>query len=123
MNNDINQQNVEQDNSQPQEDLQTSEEPVQEEKSMGAILGSIIVIIVLLVAAFYLWGKRSEESEPVHEPEQTAEEIIAEEDPLLEALEEQDSSDELEAIEADLEDTNLDDLAKELDDIDKELGL
>ena len=44
-------------------------------------------------------------------------------DPITESLEEQSSSDELDAIEADLNMTDLDNLTQELEDIDTELGL
>lgn len=121
--NNINQQNMEQ-----QDDIQTQEPVeeqslVQEEKSMGAVLGSIIVVIILLVAAFYLWGNQQETPDPIEEPTVTAEEVLQAEDPQTEMLEKQGDSDGLNMIEQDLEDTDFEDLTEELDAIDSELGL
>ncbi len=125
--------NTEQNNAQQEQEGLSQESP-QEEKSMGAILGSIIVVIILLVAAFYLWGSRPEgelEIPAVESPteilqdetETTAENILEEEDLQTEALEAQGTSDELSAIEEDLNATDLEDLTRELDNIDAELGL
>ena len=104
--------------------------PVQEKKSMGLVFGSIIVIIIILVAAFYIWGNRGNNIAPVIVPtnEITNEEIpatpeIPVEDPQIEALEDQGVTDEIDEIIEDLESTNLDDLTGELDQIDAELGL
>ena len=112
-----------------QEEVQPEMIPEQEEKSMGVVLGTIVVIIILLVAAFYLWVNREEipetppETPPIEEPVTTAREILEETDPIIEALEEQGTSDELEVIEDALMDTNLDGLTQELEEIDVELGL
>ena len=116
-------------------DMETQQEsqfPVQEEKSMGAILGSIIVVIVLLIAAFYFWGNREEAPSAQPESISTDEliesvpeaiDILEEEDVQAEALEDQGTSDELDEIAHDLETTELEDLTKELDLIEEELGL
>ena len=99
-------------------DMETQQEsqfPVQEEKSMGAILGSIIVVIVLLIAAFYFWGNREEA--PSAQPESiSTDELIESVPEAIDILEE-------EEIAHDLETTELEDLTKELDLIEEELGL
>ena len=97
--------------------------PVQEKKSMGMIFGSIIIVIILLVGAFYLWGNREDDPEtlPAEIPEVT--EILEGEDKQTEALEEQGTSDEVDEIMEDLEATDLEDLTEELDQIKTELDL
>ncbi|MCK5096102.1 MAG: hypothetical protein KAR24_01975 [Candidatus Pacebacteria bacterium] len=122
--NEMNQPSIDNENMHPQEE-RPEETPPQREMSMGAVLGSIVVVIILLVAAFYLWGNRADAPDtlPIDEPTTTAEEVLGETDPQTESLKEQSSSDELDSIEADLEDTDLDDLIQELETIDDELGL
>lgn len=105
----------------PEEQHVTEEAP--EERSMGAVLGSIIIVIILLVAAFYLWANRPETSPAIDEPTISAEEVLSEEDPQTQQLQTQSQSDDLAAIEQDLNNTELDNLTKELENIDQELGL
>ena len=107
-----------------QEEQQEGDQfPVQEKKSMGMIFGSIIVVIILLVAAFYLWGNREDSSEPLPAEIPEVTEILGGEDEQTEALEEQGTSDEIDEIMEDLEATDLEDLTEELDQIEAELGL
>lgn len=117
----MNENETNQNNLESPEDMQSMDSSgVKEERSMGAVLGSIIVVIILLVAAFYLWGNRPDAT-PLEEGP-TAEEVLSEDDPQAAALATQSDSDELEAIEADLN-TDLGELTSELDAMDKELGL
>ena len=113
--------------------------PVQEKKSMGMIFGDIVIIIVILVAAFYVWGNRGNNVETVPTnvpvineeipvvPEEIEGIIVPEEDLQedlqIEALEDQGTTDEIDEIIEDLEATSLDDLTGELDQIEVELGL
>jgi uncharacterized membrane protein YvbJ len=116
--NETNQHNLES----PEEMQQLDNTNVSEERSMGAVLGSIIVVIILLIAAFYLWGNRPETPAPIVDEGPTAEEVLQQDDPQAETLATQSDSDELDAIEADL-DVDLGNLTEELDTMDKELGL
>lgn len=94
-----------------------------EEKSMGAVLGSIIIVIILLVAAFYLWNERQGAPAIDETGMPTAEEVLSQEDPQIQDFGTQSDSDSLSSIEADLQATELDDLTPEISEIDAELGL
>jgi len=91
-----------------------------EEKSAGPIVGSVIIIVILIVGGLYFWGKRLTEADPTLQGP-TAEEIANQEDPLLDSLQTQSTSDALTDIEEDLLDTNLENLDAELDQIDLSL--
>jgi hypothetical protein len=39
-------------------------DPVQEKRSIGPIVGIIVIIAVLIVGAFYVWGGKLSSSEP-----------------------------------------------------------
>lgn len=94
----------------------------EEEKSMGAVLGSIIVIIILLVAAFYLWSNRQEPAAPVEDTGgATADQVLQTQDAQTASLQTQSDSDSLGSIEADLNATNVDNLTPETASIDQEL--
>ena len=124
----MNNEEMNQNNPEPEMEMGEQQEnqfPAQEERSMGAVFGSVVVVIVLLIAAFYFWGNREEtpdttvdgQTDELVDLEPLAEEMQAE------ALEEQGSSDELDEISKDLEATELEDLTEELDQIEEELGL
>lgn len=106
-----------------QEGQEEGQFPVQEKKPMGMIFGSVIVVIILLVAAFYLWGNREDSSETLPSEIPEVAEILGGEDEQTEALEEQGTTDEINEIMEDLEATDLEDLTEELDQIEAELGL
>ena len=84
-----------------------------EKKSAGPVFGIIIIVVLIILGGFYFWGTLSDSMSPA--------EIEAEVDAALEDLETQSTSDEVSDIEADLDSTLLDDLDKELEDIDLEL--
>ncbi|PIP86459.1 hypothetical protein COV42_01565 [Candidatus Campbellbacteria bacterium CG11_big_fil_rev_8_21_14_0_20_44_21] len=85
---------------------------------VGPIAGAIIVIIIIVLGGLYFIGKRAGE---IDTTEGVSEEVAPEDAAVLE-LEKQDNSDELEAIESDLEATNLENLDEEIENIDTELN-
>lgn len=130
------------DMSQPKEEAVMEEttpptEPENEEKGLGPVLGSVIVVIILIIAAFFVWGGDSTSKNPPINPEEGTEQQVEEitivpggglpteeaPDTVTEELSTQGTSDEIAAIEEDLNDTMLDDLDKELAEIEKELAL
>jgi len=90
-------------------------------KSTGAIVGSIIIIVILVIGGLYLWGKQITKVE--NQQATTPEQILSEPDQALDSLKNQSTSDEIKSIETDLNATNLDNLNKELENINTELGL
>ncbi|MEK7178796.1 MAG: hypothetical protein AAB727_00905 [Patescibacteria group bacterium] len=85
----------------------------------GPVVGVIIVIIVLILGGLYFLGQRVAR-EGFFEP--TAEEIQATPDEALNALTEIGTSDEVPAIETDLNATPLENLDAELNSIGKEFS-
>jgi hypothetical protein len=92
---------------------------------VGAILGTLIVILILILGGLYLWGSmlsssqneaRVERTIPNNEPETPR----AGADRQI--LETTSSSNELDAISADLDSTNLDSLDTELGQIETEMA-
>jgi hypothetical protein len=93
---------------------------------MGPILGALIVVLVLILGGFYLWG--SSLSSDIEIPIETQGEPFNNSEPetpraaadaqIFETLS---PSDEINAIEADLESTNLDSLGSELIVVEREL--
>lgn len=71
-----------------------------EKKQTGSIIGSIIVIIVIIVGGLYFWGTRS--TTPTDEGIDTPPA-----DPIGDAFNQTSESDELGAIEADLNATDI----------------
>lgn len=90
-------------------------------KSTGAIVGSIIIIVILIIGGLYLWGKQITKVEI--QQATTPEQILSEPDQTLGSLKNQSASDKVKDIEADLNTTNLDNLNKELENINTELSL
>jgi hypothetical protein len=106
-----------------QNPTQTGISPQGERKSMGALIGSIIIILILVLGGLYLYSVRiaprieqgQTNQEMIIETDQTAAEtIINAPDETLSQLSAQDTSDEPEAIEKDLNATDLSDLDKDL---------
>jgi len=86
----------------------------------GPLIGSIIVILVLIAGLAYLWQNFPGQSEVP--ADMSAEDIRNLPDEAAESLESQSSSDEISAIEADLNSTDLGDIDAELDTINTELN-
>jgi len=91
---------------------------------MGPILAGLVIILVLIFTGMYLWGA-SLANDPVPTPEPA---IINNEPETPRAVADQEifetlsPSDELEAIEADLNSTNFDSLDTDITTIDAELN-
>ncbi len=92
---------------------------------VGPILGVLIVILIIILGGLYLWGSMLEEEEsltpvertlPNNEPETTR----AQADRQI--MDTTSSSNDLDAIYADLESTNLNDLDADLTQIDAEMN-
>ncbi|MBI2046006.1 MAG: hypothetical protein HYT28_01115 [Parcubacteria group bacterium] len=92
------------------------------EKPIGPAIGAIIIVLVLIIGAFYFWGSKLEKTLPVDE-NATAEEVLAVPDTSLQSIQTQGNSDEIDAIEQDVNATDLQNLNSELNNIDAELAL
>ena len=91
--------------------------------SRGAMIGSIIIIIVLILGGLYVWTKRETLPAPMpSEGMESAEDIMNLPDNDLTALTSQSNSDELSSIEKDLNETGLQNLEVELGAIEQELN-
>lgn len=98
-----------------------------EHKSVGPMVGIIVIVILLILGGFYFWGKQLNKQAVILENEEASnviiEEIANQPDQQLEALNQQSVSDEIADIEADLSATDLEGLDSELDNIDLELNI
>lgn len=112
------------------DEMNIPDEFTQEEhmSHLGPILGVLIVVLVLILGGLYLWGatlSEAPQSAPVAEPVPMPVENEEPETPRAEAdtsiLETVSTSDTLDALETDLENTNLDTLDSEMQAIDAEL--
>jgi hypothetical protein len=98
----------------------------EETKSVGALIGSIIIVIILIIGGFYLWSTKVS---PVMEPSMmeggmndtmmnneaaTGDQASNEPDAVLNQMAAVDTSDDAAAIDADLKATNLDGLDSSL---------
>lgn len=92
-------------------------QPVSKKLSFGPVLGIILIIILLVLGGFYLWGQKLNTGGVM-----TAEEILQQEDPLLVDIESQSTSDEISNIEDDLGAIDLEALDSELENIDQEFN-
>ena len=95
---------------------------------LGVILGMLIVFLILLLGGLYLWGASMQESSididyGTHRPtiEQNNEPESATADAHAQALETVSTSNEIEAIEADIESTHIQGIDQEIEVIDAEL--
>lgn len=91
--------------------------PIDDHKPIGALVGSIVVIIILILAVIYLWItriqpriKQNQES-TTQENSETA--LMSSDNTIIE-LSTQGTSDEVEDIEKDLKATDLNNLDKEI---------
>ncbi|MBI1999290.1 MAG: hypothetical protein HYS74_01375 [Parcubacteria group bacterium] len=87
---------------------------------MGPIVGIALIIIVLALGGFYFWGKELVQQGDTAEIPAAAD-VLQEADAQLESLNQQGTSDEVQAIENDLTATDLDGLDAELKQIEAEL--
>lgn len=92
------------------------EAPPQRSANIGIVIAAIIVVGLLVLGGLYWWGAQIEQQRMTEE-----ENTMMEGDPQTEALMMQDSSDEVDAIEDDLESTEFDDLDAELGQMEAEL--
>ncbi len=86
----------------------------QQKSSVGGIIGTIIIISLIILGGLYFWGKRIEESKTKQElvgENNLTQQIELSEDASIKNVS---SSDELDAIENDLNNTNLDNLGTEM---------
>lgn len=90
----------------------------QKDSTVGPLIGSIVIILIVIVGGLYFWGalvtsKKSEieNQEILQEQTNTVE---------IEQAAKQSSSDEVDSIEADLQATNIDELDSGIADIEKE---
>ena len=124
--------NPEEQSGMPSQSEGTQQAPTQEEasssgqtqqKSMGPMLGIVIIVVLLVLGGFYFWGTQIKDKSQVQEnAEVTAEDIANQEDTALENLNTQSTSDEIDDIEADLDATDLESLDSELDAFDQDLS-
>ncbi len=94
------------------------------DKSVGALIGSIIIVIILIIGGFYLWNTRVAPVDEMMENgmpvpggmgEMTPEEqALNQPDPVLSQMAGVSASDETADIDADLKTTNLDGIDSEL---------
>lgn len=102
-------------------------QPAPENKSVGALIGSIIIVIILIIGGLYLWSTKvaplteppmMEQSMPVMDG--TAQEMTVQEqalnqpDPVTSQMAVVSASDDTTSIDADLKATNLNGLDSEL---------
>lgn len=87
-----------------------------EQKSVGPVVGSIIIVLVIVLGGLYFWGSRLNREETL-----SGDDIRNSSDAALGQLVRQSNSDDLSAIEADAKATNLDGLDSEVNKIEKEL--
>lgn len=90
-----------------------------EEKSMGALIGSIIVIAVIVIGGIYFWMTRNGESPVPGETPPLGQTVAPDQETA--ALLNQGTSSEISDIEKDLNATNFDNLDAGMGDIDAQL--
>lgn len=88
-------------------------EPQENKSSIGSIIGTIIIIAIIILGGLYFWGKRMQEAKIkenlVNDTSSQTTEVN--ETATIQTVS---SSDDLNAIEADLNNTNLDNLGSEI---------
>lgn len=83
--------------------------------SIGSIIGTIIILAVIILGGLYFWGKRIEESKLKQDlitQNENDKNTQVNEATVIRSI---NSSDDLNSIEADLNNTKLDNLGQELD--------
>jgi|GEM_PF-2718327 len=110
-------QNVETDNSNTEEQSEVSV-PNIEERSVGAIIGTIIIVVLIVAGGIYFFTTRKS---PTVTPPPTPEEILQTQDATTTALEQQSTSDTVSDIQTDLNNTDLGGIDAEMNAINTEL--
>ena len=105
------------------EQAQTSTTPtIHQNKEVGPVIGIIIIVVILVLGGLYVWGARLNKTEQTNSGgEQSAQDISQAQDPALDNLKTQGTSDNLSAIEDDLDTTSLNGLDTGINDINIEL--
>jgi len=87
-------------------------QPIQltEEKAIGPAIGVIIIILVLILGGLYFWGERMNKGSEIPNPQV---ENSATPDTQTQNLQQQSSSDDVNAMDADLTATDLSNLGTE----------
>lgn len=95
-----------------------------QKKPIGPVIGIAIIIVILIFGGLYYWGAKISKQDAIDNQENlTAEQIENKADQTTQQLQTQSTSDEITDIEADLNTTDLENLDKELENIDLELNL
>jgi hypothetical protein len=85
---------------------------------IGPMIGIIIIVVLLAVGGFYYWGSKLVDNRAsLTESGDSVSDVVPTNDTVVNDLLDQDSSDTVESIEADLNDTDLNGLDGELSDI------
>ena len=98
--------------------IQKMMEDAKKDGTVGPLIGSIVIILILIVGGLFFWG--SIISQKKDQIELTATEQEQVQQTVVEDITKQSSSDDTASIEADLKATNVDSLDAGLDDIDRE---
>ncbi|HLD38384.1 MAG TPA: hypothetical protein VJA20_03010 [Candidatus Nanoarchaeia archaeon] len=92
-------------------------------KSIGSIIGLAIIMVILIFGGLYYWGAQINKQQTQEQLDNTTAEMIENQlDTALEQLQAQNESDEIADIEVDLNDTALEGLDQELENIDVEFS-
>ena len=92
-------------------------------KSIGSIIGLATIMVILIFGGLYYWGAQINKQQTQEQLDNTTAEMIENQlDTALEQLQAQNESDEIADIEVDLNDTALEGLDQELENIDVEFS-
>jgi uncharacterized protein HemX len=95
-------------------------EAPREEKSVGALIGSIIVIVIIILGGIYFWMTRQSSTEQTPAQGTATDQSVAP-DQQTAALLDQGTSSDISSIEKDLNATDLNNLYAEMSNIDSQL--
>ena len=87
----------------------------------GVIIGALVVVVLILLCALYLWGSMLGDEPEAFTPPQNNEPETPRADADIQILRTWSGSDDLSAIDADLNSTDLDSLDKEMPLIERDL--
>ena len=86
----------------------------QNKSSIGSIIGTIIIIALIILGGLYFWGKRIEESKSIQNVLTDTTEPATTDQNEAAVIKSMSASDDINSIEADLKNTNLDNLGAEV---------